>query len=336
MRVRDIGEFTLIERLREQLAPAVRSSTAVPLGIGDDAALWSPEPGYQVVVSTDALVEGVHFRLDWTDWRSLGHKMLAVNISDIAAMGAVPSLATIVLGLTGDEAVVDLESLYQGANDIAAAYGVTIAGGDIVRSPGGIFLSVSLLGQVASGWAVGRDGACEGDLVVVSGTLGASAAGMHLLAARSDAATADLLVASHLRPVPRVALGSVMHESGVTAAMDLSDGLLGDLRKILAASSVSAEIDLDLVPVLPAVRALFPDSWRNLATRGGEDYELLMTIPEHRYAELHRRAGDAGATVTVVGRVLQAVEGQPRVLLAHGEGLESETGAFDHFAREDR
>ncbi len=331
VRVREIGEFALIDRLRDKLAPEVRVTASVPLGIGDDAALWIPAPGNDVVVTTDALVEDVHFRLDWTDWRSLGHKMLAVNVSDIAAMGALPRLATVVLGLTGEEDVADLESLYEGASNLAAAYGVAIAGGDVVRSPGQTFLSVTLLGEVEPGRSVRRVGARVGDLVVVSGTLGASAAGMQIIAEGREAATAGLLGAAHGRPVPRVAWGRIMHEAGVTAGMDLSDGLMGDLGKILAASRVSAVVEVDRVPVLPAVRALFPGSWKSLAVRGGEDYELLMTLSEDRFDWFARRADQIGATVTAIGLIVEAGDAPRITFREDGRVVEFGKGAWDHF-----
>jgi thiamine-monophosphate kinase len=246
-------------------------------------------------------------------------------------MGAVPRLATIVLGLTGDEDVADLESLYQGASDLAMAYGVAIAGGDIVRSPGGCFLSVTVMGEVELGRVVRRDGARAGDLVVVSGTLGASAAGMRLIADGREAATADLLIAAHLRPLPRVALGRIMHEAGVSAGMDLSDGLYRDMRRIVTASRVSAEIELDLVPVLPAIRALFPETWRDLATTGGEDYELLMTIPPDRLDELRLRAERVGATVSAVGRIVASGDGPSVSVLEQGRRVDFVDRAWDHF-----
>ena len=272
------------------------------MGIGDDAAVWTPNPGTQVVITTDALIEGVHFRLDWTDWTSLGHKMLAVNMSDIAAMGARPRVATIVLGLTGKERVSDLEALYAGAGRLAADHGVVIAGGDVVRAPHDLTLSVTLLGDVATGKTMTRHGARAGDLIVVSGTLGASKAGWRLLETGNEQyATGALLVAAHLRPNARVALGAILARNGVTAAMDISDGLLGDLPKILEASQVSAEVDISSIPVLPAVRALFPDDFEQFALRGGEDYELLMTVPGDRLDGFVAEAATIGATITQVG-----------------------------------
>jgi thiamine-monophosphate kinase len=330
-RVQDIGEFTLIDRLRDALPVEARSMPDGDTGIGDDAALWKPPADQDMVITTDALVEGIHFRLDWTDWESLGHKMLAVNLSDIAAMGAVPRLATVVLGLTGKETVNDLEHLYRGAGRLAADHGTVIAGGDIVRSPRGVLISVTMVGSVEGGQAVTRNGAREGDLIVVSGTLGASAAGLALLESNeSHSTTGPLLRAAHLRPQPRLALGAIMYEAGVTAAMDLSDGLLGDLPKILHASGVGGRIELDRVPVLPAVRALFPDRWLDLAVQGGEDYELLMTIAPEGFERFRALAGVVGATITAIGEITGEGAGHLELSGNGNDGIH-QPGAFDHF-----
>ena len=332
VRVSDIGEFDLIDRLTDSLPVAARTSGELGLGIGDDAAIWNPAPGHSVAITTDALVEHVHFRLDWTDWTSLGHKMLAVNMSDIAAMGARPHIATIVLGLTGKELVADIKSLYQGLGSLAAMHNVVIAGGDVVRVPNDVTLSVTLLGGVRPGQAMTRTGARLGDLVVVSGTLGASAAGMALIERRMDPGTSGpLLIAAHLRPNPRIALGLVLHGLGVTAAMDLSDGLMGDLPRILTASGVSAAIELDQVPIAPAVRALFPDEFEQFATRGGEDYELLLTVSRNRFEELRAQAATIGASLTSIGRIVPADPASDLTLLRNGVPVYSHQGAFDHF-----
>jgi thiamine-monophosphate kinase len=306
----------------------------VRLGIGDDAAVWRPTARRSSVITTDTLVEGVHFRLDWTDWRSLGHKLLAVNLSDIAAMGASPLLATITLALTGDERVSDLEELYIGAATLAEPHGVAIVGGDIVRTPGPIMLSVTAIGEADN--VLRRRGAQPGDRIIVSGTLGASAAGMRLLESprlRSRAATAELLVAAHLRPNPRLALGNILLNHGATAAMDLSDGLLGDLPKILVASEVAARVSSSHVPVLPAVRALFPDNWLELALRGGEDYELLATVPPGALDGIERAAAAVGATITDIGEILARQDGEPLLSLVddNDDVREIQAGAFDHF-----
>lgn len=334
-RVREVGEFGLIAELQGTLPDHLQSSGAVSLGIGDDAAAWQPTPGMTSVITTDTLVQDIHFRLDWTDWRSLGFKMLAVNLSDVAAMGASPVLAVVSLGLTGDEMVDDLVDLYRGIADLAGPHEVVIAGGDIVRTQGPLVLSVTVIGEAAT--LLRRDGAQPGDRIIVSGTLGASGAGLALLELpelRERASTAELMVGAHLRPNPRVALGRVLAAHRATSAMDLSDGLLGDLPKLLEASDVSARIDVRSIPVLPAVRALFPDRWLDFAVRGGEDYELLATIPASRLDGLKRAAAEIGATVTEIGEISAREGGEPVALnVIDTDGTERvvDVGAFDHF-----
>jgi thiamine-monophosphate kinase len=336
--VRDVGEFGLISALREALPEAVAAGPALALGIGDDAALWQPTTGEALAITTDSLVEGVHFRLDWTDWPSLGHKTLAVNLSDLAAMGTVPKLAVVTLGLRGSERLDDLVACYHGLGALAARYGVLVAGGDIVASPGATMLHVTAVGETRGGRALRRAGAKIGDLVAVSGTLGASAAGLRLLggdnAELARATTADHLIAAHLRPEPRIALGALLLDAGASAAMDLSDGLLGDLPKLLAASNAAARLDAAALPIAAAVRALFPADWLDLATRGGEDYELLFTAPPSAFAAIQAAAPDLGATVTTIGEIA-APDSQAAAITLRGlDGIVSPVmpGAFDHFA----
>ncbi len=334
--VAELGEFALIERLVSSLPPEVVAGPRLLHGAGDDAAVWAPAPGEISVITTDTLVDTIHFRLDWTDWASLGHKMLAVNLSDIAAMGAQPVLATVTLGLTGSERVDDLVALYGGMVGLAARHRVVIAGGDIVRSPAAITLAVTAVGEVDPDRLLVRSGATEGDLVGVSGTLGASAAGLALLEDTSGlraAKTAELLVGAHLRPIPRVELGRVLAHHGATSAMDLSDGLLGDLPRILVASGVSAEVDEYRIPILPAIRALFPDRFREFALRGGEDYELLFTIPPERWEALAEAAKEIGSTITSIGRVVPVDGATPDLWIVAPDGSKSvaTAGAFDHF-----
>jgi len=338
-RVRDIGEFGLIELLASSLPVDVLSASDLQLGIGDDAAVWQPSPGERVVVTTDSLTEHVHFRLDWTDWESLGHKSLAVNVSDLAAMGAIPKLALISLGLDGTELLGDLQRFYRGVGALARRHGMAIAGGDIVRSPQGLIVHVTALGETRGRRVLTRSGANPGDLIGVTGTLGASAAGLRLLGLgaedpRRRAATSAQLVETHLRPEPRVGLGVALLENGATSAMDLSDGLLGDLPKIIAASGVSASLDEGAVPVAAAVRALFPDEWLDLALRGGEDYELLFTAPVGSWDAIDLEVRKSGGSVTRIGEI---IAGEPEFqgieLVGHDGARRSVSlGAFDHFA----
>jgi thiamine-monophosphate kinase len=305
-RVSDIGEFALIERLREAIPESVRATALVSTGIGDDAAIWTPTPGFASVITTDMLVEGSHFRLDWTGWVSLGFKALAVNLSDIAAMGAIPRLATISLGLRGTERISNLVAFYQGMSRLAEAHGVALVGGDIVHDADHVTISVTAIGEVEPERVLRRSRARPGDIIGVSGSIGAAAAGFEVLRdplPYIGLATTGLLKAAHERPSPRIALGRLLGEVGATAAMDLSDGLLGDLPKILTASGVTATIDARVLPVAPALKALFPEDWLELALRGGEDYELLFTIPPDRFAVLADRSGEIGATVTAIGTI---------------------------------
>jgi thiamine-monophosphate kinase len=336
-RVRDISEFDLISRLRDALPDGARNSSVVPIGIGDDTALWRPTPGESVLNTTDSLIDTIHFRADWTSWVDLGWKSLAVNISDIAAMGGVPVLATVSLALTGNELVVDLEALYHGMGQIAIAEAVVLAGGDIVRAPHDLGIHVTVLGQTRNGRALLRGGAHPGDLIAVTGTLGASAAGLALLDLPKDdprraATTAPLLIEAHTRPQPRVQAGRLALEHGATAAMDLSDGLFGDLPKILTASRVDATIDLAAIPVAAAVRALFPDRWLDIATRGGEDYELLLTIPADRVSLLQGALDTIDQTLTVIGAIgLRSAEPTLSARDQNGVVTPITGGAFDHF-----
>jgi thiamine-monophosphate kinase len=337
--IRDIGEFGLIDVLHAVLPPSVRAAPDLNLGIGDDAAVWTPPAGERLIVTTDSLVEDVHFRLDWTDWVSLGHKSLAVNLSDIAAMGGVPRLAVVTLGLRGTEPVAGLQDLYRGLGALAERSGVLVAGGDIVASPRCLAIHVAVIGHTRQGRFLRRGAARPGDLIAVSGTLGASAAGLRLLQQPADsplrrAATADVLITAHLRPEPRLALGVVLATHGVECAMDLSDGLFGDLPKILAASGVAARLDASAIPVAAAIRALFPDEWLELATRGGEDYELLFTVPPAIWPRVRDAAASMGSTVTTIGEILPYRPGEPLIWLRGLDGVEREVvpGAYDHFA----
>ena len=334
--VRDVGEFELIERLVAALPPEARASKAdVPVAAGDDAAVVRTPSDELQILTTDALIEGIHFRLDWTDWYSLGHKSLAVNISDIAAMGGFPTVAVVTLGLRGDELVSDLEAMYRGMGDLAKRHGVVIVGGDIVRVPDVRLISVTVMGRAREDRVLVRSGAAAEDVIGVTGTIGASAAGLRILEQPErfeGRTTADRLVQAHLRPDPRLDAGQLLVEHGASAAMDLSDGLSGDLPKILNASVVSAEIEVGQLPVIAAVRALFPDDWQALAMRGGEDYELLFTMPNDRWGGFQQAAEAEGVTVTRVGTILPC-EVSPQLFVRYpdGEREERPTGAFDHF-----
>ncbi len=336
--VREIGELGLIERIRQALPAAVARSANLVLGIGDDTAVWTPPAGEQLLITTDALIEGVHFDLAWDNWEGLGWKSLAVNISDIAAMGGEPALAEISLGLPPDTAVDDVLDFYRGMAEAARIFGVVIGGGDVVGSPKAVAIGVTVIGHTRGGRFLSRSGARAGDVIAVSGTLGAAAAGLELLQlseddARRDSASAESLINALLGPAPRVALGQQLLQLGATSAMDLSDGLLGDLPKLLDASNVAADIRAGDIPVAAAVRALFPETWQDLALRGGEDYELLFTAPPRAMDPIETAAEQLDQTITTIGSIRARGDSPHRlsIVLNNGERVPAETGAFDHF-----
>lgn len=316
------SEFDLIKRHFDRPAPGA------VLGVGDDAALLRPSPGMDLVVSSDMLLAGRHFLAD-ADPYLLGHKVLAVNLSDLAAMGATPRWATLSLALPeADETW--LAAFSQGFFDLARRFSVDLVGGDTTRGP--LNLSVTILGEVAAGRALRRDGARAGDDIWVSGSLGGAALGLrHLLGETrlSSAEARDCLARLHV-PEPRVALGQAL--VGVAGgAIDLSDGLLADLGHILERSGLGAEVTLTCLPAHAAVAARGEEALaRQCLLAGGDDYELCFTAPPDRAPAVLAAAGAAGVAVTRVGRMLPSAG--LRVLGPDGQALTLENRGYDHFA----
>ena len=342
MYVRDLGEFDLIDKLAavidESNQDAIETLDAqgfrMVRAIGDDAAAWRSPDGVRVFTS-DTMVEGVHFDLKYTPWRDLGWKALATNISDVAAMGCTPSYATVTLGLRGDIPVNGLVELYKGMMELTEKCGGAVVGGDIVKSPV-FFISVALEGFARSGASDAlllRDRAQTGDRIAVTGTVGASGAGLKLLMEGADGsglASYDFLTGAHNRPMPRVAEGEALARLGVRCAMDISDGLVDDLGKLCRASGVGARVHAARIPVDARLRATFPSSCLGLALGGGEDYELLFTAPD-KVVGLAQQSLDM--PITVIGEVVEAGQGIA-VLDENGEELRVSSGGWDHFRME--
>lgn len=349
--VRAIGEFGLIDRLARILNGAqsdpLRPQATGAIGIGDDAALWQPTPGRREVLTTDALIEDVHFRHGTTSWHDLGWKALAQNISDIAAMGAVPTRAFVTLGLRRDIRVADLEALYQGMASLQQALseldcGFAFAGGDTVSAPV-TMLSITVVGELA-GDGLRRAAGRPGDLLAVTGVLGGSAGGLAILES-GDVPSGNLdvvaLVGAHRRPRPRVIEGLTVVEAGVRCGMDLSDGLLGDSGKLAYASGLSAVLNLSDLPLPRALSRRFgDDEARMMALAGGEDFELLIAAPPEvmRRAEIalaekdsdHQFSGQI-APLSIVGRLAAGPPGQVTVLDQHGQPIQPPKSSWDHF-----
>jgi len=330
------GELGWIERVRTTHAGAAGNGLALP--IGDDAAVLDVPAGRQVVVTTDMLVEDVHFRRDWSDPYSIGWKAAAVNLSDIAAMGADPTFAFVSLAFAPTEAVETLERLYNGFADCLNRYGARLAGGDTNASPHGLTVSVTQIGTVASGQAWTRAGARVGDSILVTGTLGNSHGGLALLLRDGLARATEAfpgLVGTHRRPLPRVIAARALAETGeVHAAMDISDGLAGDIAKLCAASGVGARIDAALLPLdddLRAAAEVLGQDAAQMALIGGEDLELLLIVPPESAAQVRSVVEGAGIACSRVGEIVRS---GLRFVGANGEdALPPDPRGWDHFPR---
>ena len=319
-------EFDLIARIRARAG----SRADVALGIGDDAAVVRPEPGRELVITTDVLNVGVHFGEDDAP-ADIGWKALAVNLSDLAAMGAGPAWGTLSLALPEPD-VQWCDAMLDGFFELADAHGVALVGGDTTRGP--LSLGVTAIGQAAPDRLLRRDAARVGDEVWVSGTLGDAAAA---LALKQGGAEADPFLRARLfRPVPRVALGAAL--GGIArACIDLSDGLLSDLGHVCAASGVAAELRLGDLPASPALHAAAPDdaarwSWQ---VSGGDDYELCFTAAPAARESVIAAAAAAGVPVTRIATIIAADERDPKVRLRnlHGRDWNPPRRGYEHFAR---
>ena len=319
-----LGEFELIERY---FRPPVRRAA---LGGGDDCALLQPAPGQQLAVSTDLLVEGRHF-LSTVAPERLGHKALAVNLSDLAACGAEPLAFTLALSLPRAEASF-LAPFAQGMLELAEQHGIELVGGDTTAGP--LTIGITAMGQVPPGQALLRSGARAGDELWVSGCLGDARLALEVFRGKVElpGEAFGAVREAMERPQPRVALGLALRGIA-TAAIDLSDGLLGDLGHVRRRSGVGATLWLDTIPRSAALAAQPVSVQRECLLAGGDDYELLFTAPASA-AEAVRAAGVASGTpVTCIGRIEPAAEGLKVYAEAHGrEPLDlAAFASFDHF-----
>lgn len=304
------GEIDLIAELRRRMlaAGAPAHSPGLALGSGDDAAI--SVPGGATATSVDAVVEGVHFRIPPFTPANVGHKALAVALSDLAAMGSRAGEAYVQLGAPagfGDERLLELAD---GLGAVAAAHGVALAGGDLVRAPV-LFLALTVVGHAEKAeQLVTRCGARPGDLLAVTGELGGAAAGLLLLEHPSlehglDAATCDRLRARQLAPEPRLGAGRSLAAAGATAMIDISDGIGGDAAQLAASSAVAAVVEPGRLPLQLGVGEVADavGSTPVAVAAGGEDYELLVSLPEDRLPEAREATASAGLALTVVGTV---------------------------------
>jgi thiamine-monophosphate kinase len=315
-----LGEFELIERF------FTRPARRAVLGVGDDCAVLAPTPGMQLCVSTDMLVEGRHFLSTMAPQR-LGHKALAVNLSDLAACGAEPLACTLALALPRADEVF-LQGFAEGLWTLAERHGIDLVGGDTTAGP--LNICITVIGQVPAGQALLRSGARADDELWVSGTLGDARAALEVfrgtLEVPGDAFT-TLRRAMEL-PEPRVALGQRLRGLA-SSAIDVSDGLLGDLGHVLRRSAVGARLDVDALPRSAQLAALPPAVQRKCLLHGGDDYELLFTAAAARHEAVLDAAREAGVPVRCIGRIEPGDE--LVVTDGRGQALAVEHGGFDHF-----
>ena len=305
MKLAEIGEFGLIKAI-SQIAD---KGPGVVMGIGDDAAVLRPSAGKVFLVTTDLLLEGVHFQLEFTDLYRLGRKALAVNLSDIAACGGTPTAFLVSLAVPPETEVESVKALYTGMMEQARTYGVSLIGGDTSKGKE-LMISITLIGEAEEEKIVYRAGASKGDLIFVTGTLGDAALGLQQL---KQGKKEGVLIERQLAPAPRVKEGQAIARQGLALAMiDISDGLVADLGHILEASRVGAEVQLPQLPLSEAyqkeIRTYSPDPYA-LALTGGEDYELLFTAAPAKERAVAKLAQELGIPITAIGKIVAVAQG---------------------------
>lgn len=324
--VKDVGEFGLIRRIMHDF---IYRPELVKVGPGDDGAVYAAPAGFDQVISTDTMVEGIHFTSCTMGPADVGYHLGASNFSDMAAMGAEAVGFVLSIALPDDLPLSWVESFYDGLRSCCRKYRVNLLGGDVTGSPGGVIATGTVIGMVPSGKAVTRDGAREGDVVFVTETIGDSAAGLYALLHGRDKDFPGL-VKRHRRPEPQIRAGMLVRDHGANALNDISDGLSRELNEIASASEVEIEIDPSKIPISEEARRLAEEahlSPLDWAFNGGEDYELVGTLSPADFDTIREEY-----PVTAIGRVVKKPghgvymrKGQERAIL--------EVHGFDHFEK---
>ena len=334
MKVSELGEFGLIDLLAKMVNSSQESQVSwqrLLIGIGDDAAAWYGDASIQLA-TVDSFIQDVHFSLGIASWKEVGWKAMAVNLSDIAAMGGLPRYALVSLALPDYTEVEDVTSLYQGMIELAQQFKVAIVGGDTNSAPL-VAITITVLGSTIDRdkHLLTRSGAKPGEQIAVTGELGAAASGLEMFTKQfqfAPEATAYLKRA-FLYPYPRIAEGQLLVEQGVKTAIDISDGLISDLKQICKASQIGTRIEIDRVPIQPAVKANFGAQSLELALSGGEDYELLFTASAEVIGAVKRAAS---CPITVIGEVVAGKIGEITLVDSQGNPFNLPKAGWEHFA----
>jgi thiamine-monophosphate kinase len=343
-RVADNSEFQLIQAIRRQSTEPIHSSLLK--GIGDDAAIVEFIQNEHLLVSTDLMIEGIHFDLKLTSFQEVGYRATIANLSDIAAMGGIPRYVLTSVAIPPTYSLTDVRAMYRGLLSCCRHYNLQLIGGDTSASKKGMFLGITILGTIERSGALPRCGAKIGDKIYTTGTLGDSWAGLKLLISRRKQPKHPLgkrlsqfLINRHLRPTPRIDIGRWLSTHRLaTAAIDLSDGLSGDLAHLCRESGVGAMLDETKIPISPQCRSfahkrhLDPIS---IALEGGEDYELLFTVPVQGQTQLEEIHNDFEVPITSIGTVEPRKYGM-RLKLANGSYRPMVQTSYDHFRKKNR
>jgi thiamine-monophosphate kinase len=333
VKVSEIGEIALIEFIsniiNESDSKKANALQKLIIGIGDDAAAWYSDNRIQLA-TVDALVENIHFTLDKTSWFELGWKALAVNLSDIAAMGGIPIYALVSLGLSPDIEIDDVLNLYKGMMKLARQQNMTIIGGDTDRTAH-VSITITVLGAMRNNQhPLTRSSAKPGDLISVTGYLGTAAAGLEMLSKNLsfNSQTTKALKQAFFHPVPRIAEGQLFADEGVRTAIDISDGLFADLSHICHASHTGAMIEINKLPITSHVRNSFPDRALDFAISGGEDYELLISSNLDVFNKVKNAIK---CPFTIIGKMTQAHIGEITFTDEKGNIVTPEKKGWEHF-----
>ena len=334
MKVSELGEFGLIDLLAEMVHRTQDKQIAPPqqllIGIGDDAAAWHSDTSTQLA-TVDSFIQDVHFSLDITPWQELGWKALAINLSDIAAMGGVPRYALVSLALPDHTEVDDVAALYRGMIELAQQFGVAIAGGDTSGAPL-VAINITVFGDARNqdNHILTRSAARVGEKIAVTGYLGTAAAGWEMLTKQLqfDPEAAACFKEAFLHPYPRIAEGQLLVDQGVKTAIDISDGLVSDLNHICKASQVGARIEVDRLPIEPAVKANFGDRALELALSGGEDYQLLFTASAEVIDNITAKAP---CPITAIGEIVADKAEEVTLVDSKGKPVSIPGKGWEHF-----
>jgi len=331
MKVAELGEFRLIDLLAKMTRDAGvdRLGPNQPIiGIGDDAAAWRGDTSIQLA-TVDTMVQDVHFSLETTTWKELGWRSIAINLSDIAAMGGVPQYALVALALPEDTPVATVTEIYEGMIEIARQYKLAIIGGNISRAPQ-ISMTITVLGSSPESKILQRSTARPGDVIAVTGYLGSAGGGHEMLAKKLKfkPKMAKYLRDAFLHPIPRINEGQQLVRHGITTAIDVSDGLLADLRHICEASRIGARIYIERLPIHEILRGGFQEKAVELVLAGGEDYELLFTGSNE---VVERVRGEITCPSTIIGEITAGEADQIALVDAKGNLVKVKKTGWSHF-----